>query len=364
MSKEETTNQDQPIEQKKDEEINYKRYLTRPHDALFKDTLSKKENARSFLENYLPKPILERIELSELEICKDSYISKELEEFYSDLVYKVKISNREGYIYLLFEHKSYYEIFLPFQLLEYMVNLWRLKIKQHVEKEKERLKNIEELENVKNAKFKLPMIIPLVIYHGKKRQAEPLKLSEIVDITEFGMKMYIPDFEYHLYDFPSYQDKDLKGNIETRLMEWLFKYIRRTELKEKFIEFLKSIPKEKVLGDFIITAGIYIIATKRIPPEVIMEIYNNYVSDIKGEKVMGTLQLLVAEGIKKGKQEGIKEGILEILEERFGEIPEKVANAVMNIGNLEKLSFLHKRAITIEDMEEFSRLLNKPEKKE
>ncbi|MDY0363007.1 MAG: Rpn family recombination-promoting nuclease/putative transposase [Desulforegulaceae bacterium] len=51
------------------------------HDKLFKDTWSDLYNAKSFLENYLPKKVLELTNLDSLEICKDSFIEKDLEEF-------------------------------------------------------------------------------------------------------------------------------------------------------------------------------------------------------------------------------------------------------------------------------------------
>jgi predicted transposase/invertase (TIGR01784 family) len=46
-----------------------------PHDALFKETLSNKENARSFLANYLPKEVLPLLDLEHIEIEKDSFVT-------------------------------------------------------------------------------------------------------------------------------------------------------------------------------------------------------------------------------------------------------------------------------------------------
>ena len=36
-----------------------------------------------------------------------------------------------GCVYLLFEHKSYHDKYVHLQILEYMVKIWRLHIKQH-----------------------------------------------------------------------------------------------------------------------------------------------------------------------------------------------------------------------------------------
>ena len=65
--------------------------LKNPHDRFFKETLSIKENARSFLESYLPDKVSNVIEVDSLEIEKDSFVSEDLRDYYSDLLYKVKV---------------------------------------------------------------------------------------------------------------------------------------------------------------------------------------------------------------------------------------------------------------------------------
>lgn len=80
--------------------------IKNPHDKFFKETLSNIETARSFIENYLPEKILHIINTKEIVIVKDSFVEKELQERFSDLLYKVNIKGETGYIYLLFEHKS------------------------------------------------------------------------------------------------------------------------------------------------------------------------------------------------------------------------------------------------------------------
>lgn len=76
--------------------------------------------------------VLKLVDLNTLEISKDSFIEKDLAEYHSDILYKVKLTNgSQGFIYVLFEHKSYYDRFVHLQLLEYMVKIWRLYIKQH-----------------------------------------------------------------------------------------------------------------------------------------------------------------------------------------------------------------------------------------
>jgi predicted transposase/invertase (TIGR01784 family) len=114
-----------------------------PHDKLFRATWSDLATAKSFLQNYLPQEILTLTALDTLEICKDTFVEKDLRDFYFDLLYKVDLSGAAGYIYILFEHKSYQDKLAPLQLLEYMLKIWRLYLKQ-------------------NSLERLPIIIPLV----------------------------------------------------------------------------------------------------------------------------------------------------------------------------------------------------------
>ena len=51
-----------------------------PHDVFFKNTMSDKENAISFLQNYLPDELLRLINLDSLQIEKDSFVSDKLQE--------------------------------------------------------------------------------------------------------------------------------------------------------------------------------------------------------------------------------------------------------------------------------------------
>lgn len=42
------------------------------------------------------------VEMDTLESQKDSFINKELQEVFSDMLFRVNINNGEGYIYFLF----------------------------------------------------------------------------------------------------------------------------------------------------------------------------------------------------------------------------------------------------------------------
>jgi predicted transposase YdaD len=52
--------------------------LRNPHDLFFRETFSRLEVARDFLENYLPAEVVAALDLGTLKLQKDSFIDNEL----------------------------------------------------------------------------------------------------------------------------------------------------------------------------------------------------------------------------------------------------------------------------------------------
>ena len=180
-----------------------------PHDKFFKETIGKVEVAKDFLKNYLPESISKIIDMNTLDPQKDSFINKELEEIFADMLFRVNINDKEGYIYFLFEHKSYTSKNTSFQLLKYMMEIWGNKIG--------------------NGKIdKLPMIIPIVIYHGNNNWNIGNTFGERIEGYKSlpqNVQKYIPDYEYLLYDLSKYTDEEIKGIAQVKIMMTIFRDI-------------------------------------------------------------------------------------------------------------------------------------------
>ena len=197
--------------------------LTNPHDKLFRETWSNLDNARGFLQNYLPADVLRLMDLGSLEISKDSFVEKELSDYYSDMLYKVMLSGSPGYVYVLFEHKSYYDQYVHLQLLEYMVKIWRLFIKQQKKKKKETL----------------PIVIPLLICHGKRLwPLDADRFSSLLSGPVKELSDYVPDFRFDLYDLNRFTDDEIKGTVMSRVALLLFKHVFDPDLQERLPQIL------------------------------------------------------------------------------------------------------------------------------
>ncbi len=168
--------------------------MFKPHDLFFKETFSNLEVAKNFIENYLPFEVLLAVDLNSLSVQKDSFINKNLKESHADLLFKANIAGQEGYIYFLFEHKSYKSHLIALQLLRYMVDIWDVKTR----KDKTQV---------------IPIIIPLVIYHGKHTWEVVKSLSGLMPqysgLSEH-LKKYVPNYEFLLYDVSGVPPEDVK----------------------------------------------------------------------------------------------------------------------------------------------------------
>src|SRR5699024_4771927 len=136
-----------------------------------------------FLNGNLPESLTSIIDFSSLKPQKDTFVNKDLEESFSDLLFKANIRGETGYFYFLFEHKSYPSKGIVIQLLKYMSEIW-------------------EAKTLKEKEWNLPVIIPLVIYHGKKNWNMAKSVGDMIKgyaTLSSDVQKFIPNFEYLLY---------------------------------------------------------------------------------------------------------------------------------------------------------------------
>lgn len=281
--------------------------IENPHDKFFKETLGSIEVVKSFLLHYLPSEIIKIIDEDTLSPEKDSFIDKELKERFSDLLFSANIYGREGYIYFLFEHKSYTDRSVIFQLLKYMTEIWNMKL----------LKEKTEL---------LPVIIPLVIYHGASEWNIETTLADMISgYKEFpnGVKKYIPNYEYLIYDLSNYTDEQIKGDARIKIMITLYRDVQKAENVEelldtiaKAIHYLRELEDRQTGMEYFKTVIRYIFSaaknlTRNDMNKIVKKIENTYPEG--SELVMTLADILREEGKQEGKKEGIKAVALEML---------------------------------------------------
>jgi predicted transposase/invertase (TIGR01784 family) len=268
--------------------------VTNPHDKLFRETWSDKEVAVDFLRNYLPEEVLLLVDLNFLEISKDSFVENDLKAYHSDLLYKIMLDGKEGYVYLLFEHKSYPDRLIHLQLLEYMLRIWRL----HLRQEKG---------------YHLPVIIPMVLYHGQKKWQYGTKFSVLFSGYSEKLAAYVPDFEFILRDLTQYSDEEIRGIVLYRVVMLLFKHIFDLDIAKKLpgiFALMREVTEaenglrflEKILRYLFNTAD-------DITPDELKRMVEESLSQEKGDFTMTIAERLRQEGFEQGIRQGVQQGI-------------------------------------------------------
>jgi predicted transposase/invertase (TIGR01784 family) len=302
--------------------------IQNPHDKFFKETFSKIEVARDFMNNYLPQSIINIVDLNTLELQKDSFINEELQEVFSDMLFRVKINKREGYVYFLFEHKSYTSRNISFQLLKYMLEIWEAKVKKENSNE-------------------LPIVLPLVIYHGSDEWNIKTTLGEMItgykELPE-EVKKYVPDYEYLLYDLSRYTDEEIKGEVQLRILITIFRDVFTKDNKAIIETVLRAAEHLGKLEDqqtgieyfetflrYILNAGQKL--TKEDIEDIIRKVETSYP---EGSEVVMTLAEQYREegelrGELRGETKALTKAVIRLLTKKFGKVPEEIKNKISKL---------------------------------
>ena len=90
-----------------------------PHNNFFIKVMSNKETAISFLSHFLPKHLLEIIDLKTLELIKTDFYDEKLNVKYCDMLFRVLFNNEVGFLVINLEHQSKSDKLMPLRQLIY-----------------------------------------------------------------------------------------------------------------------------------------------------------------------------------------------------------------------------------------------------
>lgn len=320
--------------------------ISNPHDKFFKEVFTRKDTAEDFLQNYLPGEIAGRFDWDSLELAKDTFVDPHLKAYFSDLLFKAYLKDGSpGYVYILFEHKSYPERLMAFHLLRYMVKIWELF-----------LENKEELG--------FPVVIPLVVYHGERPWRYGVNFRDLFD-DPAEMASFIPDFQYVLWDASRYRDEEIRGNVILRVALLLLKYIFRQDFRDHLPEILnllrdlserqRGLEYIEVILRYIVNAG----PEENISYEAIRSAVEEALSYKGGEELRTVADSLIEQGMQQGMLQYAREALLESLEVRFEVVPQSIVRRIDEIEELSLLKILHKKSVVVESLEQFKEFLAK-----
>ncbi|MCC2666263.1 MAG: hypothetical protein K0S63_179 [Gammaproteobacteria bacterium] len=268
-------------------------HIKKAHDHFFRMAMSDQRVAREFFEAHLPAEIRSVADLNCLELQSGSYIDDMRQESIADMLFKTIIKEQEALLYLIVDHQSRPDKLMPFRILKYSCNI----IDQH-------------LKDTTNKS--IPLIIPLVVYHGKKPWVFSTNINDLVDAPKELVEVYFLK-PFKLIDLHRIEDAVIKKNTWAGVVELTLKHIFAKDILPYLYDIvgLLQVIKQCNAKNFIETVFTYIIDRGKISDnKVFFELVRETFSNETGEDIMTMTiaESLRAEGRAEGKAEGKVEG--------------------------------------------------------
>ncbi|WP_078124738.1 Rpn family recombination-promoting nuclease/putative transposase [Leptospira alexanderi] len=272
--------------------------MTNPHDRLIRETLQDKEDAISFFKNSLPETVIELLDLNGLELTQSSFVSENLKEEQTDLLFQIPLkSGKKANVYLLFEHKSYLDEAVFSQLLGYISAIYKSQFR---------------------ADKKYSVVIPFVFYHGERSWTLGSNFQNRFILSkneEQVFRKYIPDFELELFDL-SKVDLNRLESITLKVILGVVQKIWEGDTSflghlGKIFELLTSLKNESKRVEILQKLFLYIFNVRELKPTEISSVlsHSRFNRDYE-DLIMTTAEKLRKEGKIEGKIEDAKNMLL------------------------------------------------------
>ena len=272
-----------------------KHKVTSPHDKLFRASMSHPEVARDFLSTHLPSEMSSKIDLKALHICPNTFIDEELKLTESDVLIKATIADGEGYIYVLAEHQSTQDQWMPYRLLKYMLKIWDYH-RQH---------------SKKRSILPFPVIIPVVFYTGARKYRAPRAIWELCGEQAELMRAIISE-PFHLVDVNLIPESSLTSRQWSGTMEFLMRHRFRQHLSQELEKIAVSF-NTLMLEDnsqFVLQLLTYIVVIdeEHRSEKELIELLQGKISPKVGGEIMGLADRIMERGMEKGIEKGREKG--------------------------------------------------------
>lgn len=171
---------------------------THRHDRGYKLLLSSKQMLIELLHSFVKREWVSHIDEASLIKVDKSFVLPDFRSKEADVVYRMRLKERDVVFYVLLELQSTVDPLMPWRLLLYQVEIWRQVVR-------DTWRN-----GLSNHTFKLPVIVPLVLYNGSRAWTAPLSFRELLAGAEHFPRDGTLNFSYMLLDIQRYTADDLE----------------------------------------------------------------------------------------------------------------------------------------------------------
>jgi len=301
-----------------------------PHDALFKAAFSQVVYAAEELRHVLPPKLVARMDFSTLAVEAGSFVDEQLRELHTDLLYSLRIDGRDARIYILFEHQSNPDRWMPLRLLRYMLGIWE--------------------GCIADGAAILPVIIPVVLHHSDSGWTATTRFEALFDLPD-GTAEFTPHFRFALDDLGAQSEQALQDRAVSAFTRLVLSALQQArgwrdvrELLLGWIDLIHGVLREPDGGGAMALIMRYLFEVRGAAEFATIDTTVREITAANGEVMETIAQMLESRGMERGLQQGLREGrqegrqegiaqgerelLLRLLRLRFGELPAAVRERV------------------------------------
>jgi predicted transposase/invertase (TIGR01784 family) len=315
-----------------------------PHDELFRKTLGIPEHAAGELRAVLPRKLAKRIDWSTLRAEPGSFVDSGGPQRHTDLLFSATIDGRAARIYVLFEHQSSFDRWMPLRLLVYMGRIW--------------------VSLADAGAASLPIIIPVVLHNGEGRWTGTKRFSGLLhpDGRLEAARAFVPDFQFVVDDLAAVSEDALLRrpmSALARVTVWVMRAARHgfePALLGAWIQLLRRAHEQAEVEAY---WQLFVYLSEVEGGESLFKAIEANVGDEEREQLMGLRRQWVEEGREEGREEGLELGIkrgrvdtlLSLLQLKFGDIGEARREQIAS-ASLEELERWSRRILSATSLED------------
>ncbi len=304
------------------------------HDRRYKTIFSDPVMVESLLREFVPKKLVADLDFSSLTRIASTYETDDDRERSNDIVWRIRWKNGSSfYVALMLEFQSTQDKLMPLRILSYTALL------------------LIDLAGQPETGGNLPPVLPIVLYNGKNTWKVPQDVTTLFGPLPKILQRYCPKQQYFLLDEGSLPEKRLNRSKEPVLDVIKMERAQTPERIQEVVDRLNNLtdPKyasiKRVFSSWMYQTIQSFGFKKQIPePKDLQEVGAMLAENIdqwKDQYIAQGINLGMAKGRKEGIAEGMAKGmgmaLRDLLENRFGSLPDSVISCIENSADSDAL---------------------------
>ncbi|MFL6196401.1 MAG: Rpn family recombination-promoting nuclease/putative transposase [Thermoanaerobaculia bacterium] len=312
------------------------------HDPSYRLLFSHPRMVEDLLRGFIREDWTSRLDFSTLERVNGSFVSEDLKDRRNDVVWRVRWAGggEAGwfYLYLLMEFQASPEPFMAVRLLVYVGLL------------------LQELIRTQGltAADRLPPVLPIVLYNGRRPWKAPLELASLFGPLPDGLRRHLPRLEYLLVDENRLSPEEMEqaGNLVAALVR-----LETSSDPEELSRTAKELASLLPQGEQGELRRIFTAWTLQGLRRIFRGATIPMIEDLEEVPMLEeTVLEWERKALEKGRREGLLLGtrrtLLRLLERRFGPVPKEVRGRIDTISSVRDLETLAERLLTARSLQD------------